>query len=305
VRDSKSYDCTVASGVPQGSVLGPLLFVIYISDLNSIIDVDHVFFADHGKLYGNPSSQFQYIQDSLVKISHWCRDWLIQINIEKCEVLHLGKNNPHLAYVINNKNLKEVESHNDLGVIVNQNLSWSDHICFITKRANRSSCVMFKVFRRLDFETFKKLYKVYIRPLLEYANVIWSPHLQRDIDTLERIQRRATKRVAGLRSIPYATRLQMLDLPTLQHRRRRGDLIWTYKILTNNESDELLNLFEFNTNIHLRGHRFKLKIQNFKTSVRSHFLPNRVFSDWNALSDEIVNASNPNIFKNKLDAHFR
>jgi ribonuclease P/MRP protein subunit RPP40 len=97
----------------------------------------------------------------------------------------------------------------------------------------------------------------------------------------------------------------MLDLPTLQHRRRRGDLIWTYKILTNNESDELLNLFEFNTNIHLRGHRFKLKIQNFKTSVRSHFLPNGVFSDWNALSDEIVNASNPNIFKNKLDAHFR
>jgi ribonuclease P/MRP protein subunit RPP40 len=230
---------------------------------------------------------------------------LIQLNIEKCEVLHLGKNNPHLAYVINNKNLKEVESHNDLGVIVNQNLSWSDHVCFITKRANRSSYLMFKVFRRLDFETFKKLYKVYIRPLLEYANVIWSPHLQRDIDILERIQRRATKRVAGLRSIPYATRLQMLNLPTLQHRRRRGDLIWTYKILTNNESDELLNLFEFNTNIHLRGHRFKLKIQNFKTSVRSHFLPNRVFSDWNAFSDEIVNASNPNIFKNKLDAHFR
>jgi ribonuclease P/MRP protein subunit RPP40 len=110
---------------------------------------------------------------------------------------------------------------------------------------------MFKVFRHLDFETLKKLYKVYIRPLLEYANVIWSPHLHRDIDTLERIQRRATKRVAGLRSIPYATRLQMLDLPTLQHRRRRGDLIWTYKILTNNESDELLNLFEFNTNIDL------------------------------------------------------
>jgi ribonuclease P/MRP protein subunit RPP40 len=164
---------------------------------------------------------------------------------------------------------------------------------------------MFKVSRRLDFETFKKLYKVYIRPLLEYGNVIWSLHLQRHIDTLERVQRRATKRVAGLRSIPYATRLQMLDLTTLQHRRRRGDLIWTYKILTNNESDELLNLFEFNTNIHLRSHRLKLKIQNFKTSVRSHFLPNRVFSDWNALSDEIVNASNPNIFKNKLDAHFR
>jgi hypothetical protein len=197
----------------------------YISDLNSIIDVDHVFFADDGKLYGNPSSQFQSIQDSLVKISHWYRDWLIQLNIEKCEVLHLGKNNPHLAYVINNKNLKEVESHNDLGVIVNQNLSWSDHVCCITKLANRSSYLMFKVFRRLDFETFKKLYKVYIRPLLEYANVIWSPHLQRDIDTLGRIQRRATKRVARLRSIPYATRLQMLDLPTLQYRRRRGDLI--------------------------------------------------------------------------------
>jgi ribonuclease P/MRP protein subunit RPP40 len=131
--------------------------------------------------------------------------------------------------------------------------------------------------------------------------VIWSPHLQRDIDTLEKIQRRATKRVAGLRSIPYATRLQILDLPTLQLRRRRGDLIWTSKILTNNESDELLNLFEFNTNIHLRGHRLKLQIQNFKTSVRSHFLPNLVFSDWNGSSDEIVNGSNPNIFNPSSD----
>jgi ribonuclease P/MRP protein subunit RPP40 len=85
----------------------------------------------------------------------------------------------------------------------------------------------------------REFYILDIRRLLEYANVIWSHYLQRDIDTLEKIQRRATKRVAGLRSIPYATRLQMLDLPTLQHRRRRGDLIWTYKILTNNESDEL------------------------------------------------------------------
>jgi hypothetical protein len=121
--------------------------------------------------------------------------------------------------------VKEVESHNDLGVIVNQNLSWSKHVCFIIKCANRSSYLKFNFFRRLDFETFKKLYNVYIRPLLEYVNVIWSPHLQRNIDTLEKIQRRATKRVAGLRSIPYATRLQMLNLPTLQHRRRRGDLI--------------------------------------------------------------------------------
>jgi hypothetical protein len=220
---------------------------------------------------------------------------------------HSGENLAHhlnlamLKWEINNK-VVAVVTDNARNIV---NALKELHACFITKRANRSSYLMFKVFRRLDFETFKKLYKVYIRPLLEYVNVIWSPHLQRDIDTLERIQSSATKRVAGLRSIPYATRLQILDLPTLQHRRRRGDLIWTYKILTNNESDELLNLFEFNTNIHLRGHRLKLKIQNFKTSVRSHFLPNRVFSDWNALSDEIVNASNPNIFKNKLDAHFR
>jgi ribonuclease P/MRP protein subunit RPP40 len=151
--------------------------------------------------------------------------------------------------------VKEVESHNDLGVIVNQNLSWSDHVCFITKRY-----LMFKVFRRLDFETFKKLYKVYIGLLLEYANVIWSPHLQRDVDTLEKIQRRATKRVAGLRSIPYATRLQMLDLPTLQRRRRRGDLIWAHKILTNNESDELLLLYTIVSHLNPAARQFFFSI---------------------------------------------
>jgi hypothetical protein len=158
---------------------------------------------------------------------------------------HSGENLAHnlnlavLKWEINNK-VVAVVTDNARNIV---NALKELHACFITKRANRSSYLMFKVFRRLDFETFKKLYKVYIRPLLEYVNVIWSPHLQRDIDTLERIQSSATKRVAGLRSIPYATRLQMLDLPTLQHRRRRGDLIWTYKILTNNESDELLNLF--------------------------------------------------------------
>jgi hypothetical protein len=190
VADSISDERQVVSGVPQGSVLGPLLFVIYISDLSAVINVPHALYADDAKLYANPLLQSSLLQSNLDRISQWCESWLLTLNSDKCKVLHLGKKNPAVQYFIDKKIITPVDSHNDLDVTITSDLSWSEHIIRTVKRANTSSYIMFKAFSRPSKTTFLKIYKSYILPLLEYANVIWSPTLIRDIKLIEKVQRR-------------------------------------------------------------------------------------------------------------------
>ncbi|KAJ3640527.1 hypothetical protein Zmor_003820 [Zophobas morio] len=226
--------------------------------------------------------------------------WLIPLNNGKCKVLHLGTNNPKHIYMIDNEAVKMVDSQNDLGVIITSDLSWSNQVAYVARRANSASYMLFNAFRHPSRDTFLKLFKSYIRPILEYANVVWSPILQRDKELLEKVQRRATKKVLGYRTQNYQTRLRCLNLTSLEQRRKRGDLILVYKIFHNPNMCHLKTLFELNTN-QLRGHVYKLKKQSFRTIVRRFFFPNRVFDEWNNLDSEIVNVTSVNMFKNKLD----
>ena len=300
VGDSVSSERVVVSGVPQGSVLGPLLFILYISDLPHLISSNHVFYADDCKLYANPIQNYRELQTDLNTVYRWCLDWLIPLNNGKCKVLHLGTNNPKHIYMIDNEAVKMVDSQNDLGVIITSDLSWSNQVAYVARRANSASYMLFNAFRHPSRDTFLKLFKSYIRPILEYANVVWSPILQRDKELLEKVQRRATKKVLGYRTQNYQTRLRCLNLTSLEQRRKRGDLILVYKIFHNPNMCHLKTLFELNTN-QLRGHVYKLKKQSFRTIVRRFFFPNRVFDEWNNLHSEIVNVTTVNMFKNKLD----
>jgi hypothetical protein len=194
-----------------------------------------------------------------------------------------------------------VDSHKDLGVTITSDLSWSEHIIRTVKRANTSSYVMFKAFSRPSKTTFLKIYKSYILPLLEYANVIWSPTLIRDIKLIEKVQRKTTKRVWSFRHESYDNRIGRLKLLPLGKRRKRGDLIWTFKVFNIAKYSSLQSLFRLTDNSHLRGHKLKLKMQCCTTNVRRNFFPNRVFAAWNELTEETVSAVNLNVFKSRVD----
>ena len=149
------------------------------------------------------------------------------------------------------------------------------------------------------------LYKALVRPILEYASVVWCPYLKKDKERIEMVQRHFTKNVEGLNTLSYTKRLKKLNLPTLEFRRLRGDLIETYKI-THNIYDPLTtnSLFNYEFDKRTRSHPFKLHKTRFNTSKFQNFFTNRVINVWNALPKLLVTAESLNTFKNRLDLHF-
>ena len=127
---------------------------------------------------------------------------------------------------------ENVDKEKDLCVIVDQSLKFHTHTSAAVKKANQILGLIRKSFALLDEDTLPLLYTSMVRPHLEYGNVIWGPHFKGDMKSVERVQKRATKLIPKLRNLSYRERLQILDLPSLEHRRRRGDMM-CYKILTN------------------------------------------------------------------------
>ena len=145
------------------------------------------------------------------------------------------------------------------------------------------------------------LYKVMIRPVLEYGNIAWGPHYKADQKKIEQVQRRATRLVPSLRHLPYQERLEKLGMPSLSHsRRRRGDMIAVFKIMTGRASG-----IQFFTNEKMqgrtRGHQFKLKKFHAKKDVRRHYFSHRIINDWNNLPSSVVNVESVSAFKKALD----
>ena len=144
------------------------------------------------------------------------------------------------------------------------------------------------------------LYKSSIRPHLEYGNVIWGPHYKEDQKAVEKVQRRATKLITSIKYLPYEQRLQHLNLPSLMHRRRRGDMIQVYKMITGKVDIDMCMFFKFSS-LPTRGHRYKLLKQHASKFVSSKSFSSRVVNDWNSLTSGVVEAQTTNDFKIKID----
>ena len=140
-------------------------------------------------------------------------------NVAKCKVLHFGKNNPEYSYSMNNSLIKQDVGEKDLGVSFCSDSTFNTHISQIIAKANSRVGIIKRTFTSLKKQNFMILYKSLVRPILEYCSQIWSPHLQKDIDAIERVQHRATKLVQGIADLPYEDRLKYLNLPTLAFRR--------------------------------------------------------------------------------------
>ena len=311
INDSFSEWQKVMSGIPQGSILGPLLFIIYINDLVENCDINSklYLYADDAKLFNYITNDMdvENLQKNLNRLTDWSTKWLLKLNIQKCKVISYSskdlKTNSEYHIIGNNITypLEKLDFITDLGVTFDRNLKFNIHINDKIKKAYSILGIIKRNFKLMTGNAFIQIYKSMVRSHLEYANSVWAPHRVMDIENLERVQKRATKMIYNLKKMSYEDRLKNLNLPTLKYRRLRGDMIETYKIITNKyDEDSVVNL-NINENSNTRGNRYKLTQNSIHYNLRQNFFTNRIVSVWNCLPDEVVTAKNTNTFKNLLD----
>ena len=308
VNGEYSEVTSVLSGIPQGSVLGPILFVLYINDLPESVKSDIYLFADDTKIMKHivTKDDATSLQLDINAMQQWSKKWLLQFHPEKCHVLTLGKfeNITHTQnYKLNEQILEHVFDEKDLGVRIDSNLTFDDHISEKVKKANSIVGLIRRSFSYLDCALFKTLFTTFVRPHLEYAQAVWSPHLQKHINTLENVQIRATKLVDGLHDLTYTERLEKIGLPTLAYRRMRGDLIEVYKHFRTYDRETMPHSFQPRTRT-TRTHNFQLVVKRAMDGDRglqTNSFYQRATKLWNNLPQTVVNAENINIFKNRLD----
>ena len=153
----------------------------------------------------------------------------------------------------------------------------------------------------MDKDMMKRILTSMIRPRLEYAAVVWSPHAKKDITKLERIQRVATKMVPELSELTYEDRLREMGLPTLQDRRERGDLITLYKILNGIEKLDEQNMEMEEKTRQMRGHSRKIRKSRCLKDTKKYSFSHRIVDTWNGLKEEVVTSTNIHKFKEMLD----
>ena len=339
VNDEYSQYSTVLSGVPQGSVLGPTLFLLYVSQISSILKNFTSLFADDTKLFtyllkhNEDSSEMvtelhtsTSLQEDINLVTAWSEKYQMSFNLAKCHVLHLGHNNPiseytmykcheikqttaGTAYFLQFHTLEKVDEEVDLGVTVDDKLKFSKHVDTKLSKANKMLGVIRHTFKFLNSNVLTLLYKSIVRPHVEYATPVWSPHLKGDRDKIEKLQRRATKLIPELKDKTYEERLRQLKLPTLDYRRLRTDLLLIYKhthklikLDTNTHCPQCrmnTNMLQPSLSRSCRGHSRKYQIQHH-TGVRNRFLTARVLNTWNKLKEETVSATSVNAFKSRL-----
>ena len=314
VRGTASEAFEVTSGVPQGSVLGPVLFLIFINDLPLGIISLLSLFADDTKVFRriitDRSGQVQtsdrdreILQNDLDNIYKWAEKWKMEFNVDKCKVMHLGRSNPGHTYTMGGRNLGVVTEEKDLGVWFDNQLDFGKHIRSIVGRANRMLGLIKISFDCMDREMFRNLYLVMIRPILEYCVQVWCPYKQKDIDLIEQVQERATRMVPGLKGMSYDERLKKLGIIRLVERRFRGDMIETHKIMSGREGVKREDFFQAaeergDPNL-VRGKKIFKKRSN--GLIRQNTFSQRVVNPWNKLSKGEVITETTSGFKSKFD----
>ena len=312
VSGSLSDAVPVLSGVPQGSVLGPLLFLVSVWDLpRAVGDLASVrLYADDSRIWRviRSDEDRSSLQSALDAVCSWASESaLVDFSVEKCVTLSLFSDGPPDPYILHlqagDSPLRPVVSEKDLGVKVDRSLDFSDHVRDRVAKARSVLGVIARCFRLLDSSSFLLLYKSLVRPHLEYCSPVWGSVGFGISDLIESVQRRATRLVPALRGLPYSERLRRIGLVTLAYRRFRADLLAVRGFLS---SPDLVGsrILSLRPQDRTRGHSRMLEKVRHRTRLGKRFFPSRVGDFWNALPESCVSAPTVNSFKTKLNVLF-
>ncbi len=303
----QSGDVEATSGIPQGSVLGPICFLLVINRLpKEIRHVSLKLFADDCKLYVRvkTNENFELFLEDLGNLFRWAQSNGLTLALDKTAIMHLGYSNPCNSYTVNDIELEEVDIVKDLGVHFSSNLKFANHINIVCKKAFNRANLIYKAFYCRTPRFLVHMFKTFVRPTLEYASPIWSPYLRKDIDLIERVQKYFTRRLPGFDGT-YLERLSALegigiDLDILELRRLQTDLITVYKIIHRLCELDFSEFFQWSTATMVRGHSLRLQLPRSRLDCRRNFFSLRVILPWNSLSEETVSARTVTVFKKQL-----
>ena len=295
---------TVTSGVPQGSILGPLLFLAYINDLPYSVTCNSDLFADDTVLHRHIENRSDCVllQEDLTSASEWCKSWLVTLKTEKCEVLHITRKKDPIRcqYSLNNLLLPEVDHHKHLGLWLEPSLSWDYHINSICAKANKVLGLIKRTFGYSNKTGIKTAFKALVIPILEYACPVWNPYLVKHTKAIEAIQRRASRLICGPDK-EYPERLLALQWDSLELRRKYLSLVQMYKIIFGYCDINCHHYFDIIGLTRTRSkHAYKIRPKVARTNYFKYSFFHRYINDWNSLPSEVMSSPSLQSFKVSL-----
>lgn len=301
---------TITAGVPQGSILGPLLFLIYINDLPDEIKTNIRIYADDTTLFVSSKSKHEAarkLTKDLENVSRWAARWFVGFNPTKTEGMSFSHVNvEHIPPIyMDGKLINEVTSHKHLGLTFQSSVKWSEHINEIVKKAMKRVDILRSLMYQLDRATLEKMYFTFVRPVLEYGDVVWDNCTEMESKTIENVQLSAARVVTGAtRGTSHATIYRECGWEPLFKRREKHKLTTFYKIENNIIPDFLKKLVPPVTKQRtIYGLRSKENITSYKastTTMQRSFIPSTITS-WNRLDIETRNSTSISAFKSELN----
>lgn len=279
IGETVSSPFQATSGVPQGSHLGPYIFLLYLNDINFCLKCYKLSYADDFKLFWlvNNEEDAKFLQEQLHIFEKWCVINRMVLNPLKCSVVTFSRKKlpTSFEYKLHGEILNRFESIKDLGIMLDSKLTFRDHIAYIVNKSSKTLGFVFRATKKFkDPLCIKALYCALVRSILEYGCVVWSPHYQNGVQRIEAIQRKFVR--FALRNLPwsdpwnlpnYEDRCKLLGIDILSVRRDVAKASFLSDLILGNiDCAELLQLIDFNVrHRNLRSHYF-LRLPNSRTN---------------------------------------
>ena len=313
IGGSTSNTLPVTSGVIQGSVLGPMLFNIFINDLDSSVRSCEVLkYADDLRIFlSSKKSQMAItdlqgkIQRDIDGISQWALESGMRFNVNKCFTTTFGKTIHPTNYAINDNPVLHSNTFRDLGLTVSSSFSFNDHIDRVVSKAFSRLGLIKRIFNNKSTAHIVQLYKSFVRPILEYSSIIWNPYTARNIKKIESVQRRMCRIIPATSFLPYRRQLHFLRLFSLQTRRVRYQLITIFKIYKGMLDLNFRDFFDVTKEERTRGNKIKIVPKFAKNNYRLNFFSNSAVGLWNKLSNDDISVDTVPQFKHRLTSFLR